>query len=63
MPHYHCIEVSSGYFPSAKDCEKACEQPPSLSPLPLDPAIVVELEENTAFRRLLDFIQRAIWWG
>jgi hypothetical protein len=70
MPHCHCIEVSSGYFPSAKTCERACEQPPglSLSPLPVGPAVVVGLEEGTAFRRLLDsirswlgFIQRGNW--
>jgi hypothetical protein len=60
MPHDHCMEVSSGYFPSAKDCEKACEQPPSLSPLMLEPAI--GLEEDTMFLRLWDFIQRASWW-
>jgi hypothetical protein len=28
-PNYHCIESSSGTFPSAKDCEDACEQPAS----------------------------------
>jgi hypothetical protein len=31
MPNYHCIESSSGFYPSAKDCENACP-PPSLSP-------------------------------
>jgi predicted outer membrane repeat protein len=37
-PNYHCIESSSGTFPSATDCEKGCQQPPPpLTPAPPTP--------------------------
>jgi hypothetical protein len=28
-PNYHCIESSGGTFPSATECEKGCQQPPT----------------------------------
>jgi hypothetical protein len=48
-PNYHCIESSSGTFPSATDCETACQQPlglSSLSSLLLGPATEEKLEER-----------------